>query len=565
MMKKLLAIALTLMLTFSCLAGICAYAEPTETSYTAGMGLVADDWSVQTGFGADSSVKTTVTGDGTYTLNYEGACPNLGILVVDIIGAQAAMDADGKTWQVSDIALTIDGTAVEVDGSKVLSGDLEGNGNFRIELNNMYGGTKDAPALNAATAVTTSLSVSFTLTTIDKPVADTPAAGLPEEFDVFVAFGGDKAAENDWGLNYAGADAEGITAVGGKLKVGETITVSLSFETPAVNAWYFAPCLIADGVSAIKTLDFTITCKINGEEVTINMDADAEGKTWWTEDTGDFKGNCIRLAGGFNEWGTKYIEEPTNISSIEYTITLNAISGEGGSDEPVEEPTLEFDPTATYNAYLLLQTPNWTYRDPWNSNNGIGSDYWGEAIYGNETKEWYGKVTDAVLAGNGTYTIEITDFGTIFADDFAAAGQDYFNILGFTCDAPVGGLTFTNVKLIVDGSTRHTVSEGYQNPDDTKYANILIQNIWNDDVKEISYYPAPSTSLKIEFTVSGFSYDKAVDEPEPTTPAPTTPAPSNPGNAEPASFPWGIVIAVVAAVVVVAVVIVVVKKKDKKQ
>ncbi len=392
-------------------------ASGETAAYTAALGLVASDWSTNTDFRENSNTKIGVGESGTYTITYEGACSSLGILVVDILGAQAAMDVENKTWQVSDVALTVDGNAVAVDESKILCGDLEQNGAFRIEVQNMYGDTNNDPAIDATTAVTERLSLTFTLTVVDK------------------------------------------------------------------------------------------------------------------EETG----------------------------------------GETGGDVTPEPEKPVFDPNGTYNAYLLLQTPNWTYRDAWNSGNGVGSDTWGDFIYGNETKQTYGKVTDAVLAGNGTYTIEIVDFGTIFEDDFAAAGQDYFNILGFTSDAPLGGLTFSNVKLIIDGSTRHTVAEGYQNPDDTEYVNILIQNIWNDDVKEISYYPAPTQSLKIEFTVSGFSYDKKADDAGNDNNGGQNDNNQNNNNnnqntekpAEEGSN-TGVIIAVVAVVVVAAAVVVIIVLKKKK-
>ena len=141
--------------------------------------------------------------------------------------------------------------------------------------------------------------------------ASAEAAAIPEEFDLFIAYGGDKEAENDWGWGYTGTDVDGITAVKEKIKGGETKTVSLTFDTPTVNSWYFAPCLVAEDVTGIGALDFTVTCKIDGKDVPVDMNADADGKTWWTEDTGDFKASsCIRLAGGFNEWATKYIAQP---------------------------------------------------------------------------------------------------------------------------------------------------------------------------------------------------------------------------------------------------------------
>ena len=395
--------------------------------------------------------------------------------------------------------------------------------------------------------------------------ASAEAAAIPEEFDLFIAYGGDKEAENDWGWGYTGTDVDGITAVKEKIKVGETKTVSLTFDTPTVNSWYFAPCLVAEDVTGIGALDFTVTCKIDGKDVPVDMNADADGKTWWTEDTGETKASsCIRLAGGFNEWATKYIAEPEAFTTIEYTVTLNSVTGvdaEAAQAEEATEPAVQFDPKGTYHAYLLLQTPNWTYRDAWNSANGIDSDKFGNFIYGNETNEKYGLVTDAEIKGNGTYTVSVTDFGSIFADDFKTANQDYFNILGVSTDIPVNDtVKITDVKLVVDGSTRHTYKEAYLSPDDTEFLTVLVQNKWNEDVKEISYYPTPATSLEIKFTVSGFDYDNEAQATEAPTEAPTqAPAPA------PQSSSSTVVIVVAVVVLAVAVVLVITGKKNKKQ
>ena len=559
-MKKTLARLLSVMLVLMLLVSAAVVpAAAAEGEYVCGLGLVASDWSTSTNFGADSSVQTTVSGDGTYTLSYDGACADLGIVVVDIVGAQADLGANGQTYALTALTLTIDGNEVAVDLDKVLSGDLEDNGNYRIDLYNMYGDSKNDPSLDNTLAVAENLTLTFTIETVELAAESTEAAALPEEFELFIAYGGDKEAENDWGWGYTGTDVEGITAVNSKIKVGETATVSLTFDTPTVNSWYFAPCLVAENVTGIGAVDFTVTCKIDGEEVAVDMAADEEGKTWWAEDTGDYtKESCIRLAGGYNEWATKYIEEPASFTTIEYTVTLNAVSG--ASEEAAEEaaPAAEVDLNGTYNVYLVLQTPNWTYRDAWNSANGIGSDYFGDFIFGNETGEKYGVVTDAVIAGNGTYTVSVTDFGTIFSDDFAAAGQDYFNIIGLSTDIPLNDtIQITDVKLIIDGSTRHSYKEAYLDPDEAEYMKVLIQNIWNDDVKEISYYPAPANSLEIQFTVSGFAYDAEV-EVEETEPVATEPVveEAEGGNAT------GIIIAV-AVIAVVAVVAVVVMKKKK--
>ena len=400
--------------------GITAVKEKIKVGETKTVSLTFDTPTVNSWYFAPCLVADDVTGIGA--VDFTVSCKIDG----KDVAIDLAADADGKTWWTED------------------TGDYKATSCIRLA-----GGFNEwATKFIAEPEAFSTIEYTITLNSVSEPVAPAVAAPLPEEFKLFIAYGGDKEAENDWGWGYTGTDVDGITAVTETIKPGESKTVSLTFDTPAVNSWYFAPCLVADDVTGVAGMDFTVTCKINGEDVAIDMAADADGKTWWTEDTGDFKAaSCIRLAGGFNEWATKFVAEPETVSSIEYTVTLNSVSGVD-AEQAVEEtePAVQFDPNGVYNAYLLLQTPNWTYRDGWNSANGIGSDYFGSFIFGNETGEKYGVVTDAEIKGNGTYTVSVTDFGTIFADDFAAAGQDYFNILGVSTDIP----TNDTVKITND-------------------------------------------------------------------------------------------------------------------
>ena len=518
--------------------GITAVTEKIKVGETKTVSLTFATPTVNSWYFAPCLVADDVTGIGA--LDFTVTCKIDG----QDVPVDMAADAEGKTWWAEDTGDHAKNTCIRLAG----------------------GFNEWATKYIQEPAAFTTIEYTITLNSVSEPTAPAEAVPVPEEFDLFIAYGGDKEAENDWGWGYTGSDVEGITAVTSKIKAGETATVSLTFATPTVNSWYFAPCLVAENVTGITGMDFTVTCKIDGADVPVDMAADAEGKTWWAEDTGDHsKTSCIRLAGGFNEWATKYIQEPDAFTTIEYTITLNSVTG--AAEAPVEEtePALEVDLNGTYNVYLMLQTPNWTYRDPWNSANGIGSEHFGDFLFGNETNEKYGKVTDTVIKGNGTYSVSVTDFGTIFADDFKAAGQDYFNIIGLTTDMPRNDtVKITDVKLVVDGSTKHTYKEAYLDPDDTVYTKVLVQNKWNDDVKEISYYPTPANSLEIKFTVSGFAYDneeQAAQATEaPATEAPTTaPAPA----AEETSS--NTVLIVVAAVLVVAVVAVVVMRKNKKK
>ncbi len=538
-----------------------------------------NDWGWQY-YGADAEGITATTakvksGDtATISLTFAEANVNSWFFAPCLIPG-----ADAEQIAEIDFTVTckIDGTEVPIDMAADAEGKtwwLEGTGDYAnsIRLAGGYNEWGTKYIAEPAGFTTIEYTITFNSIKVGTPEAVTEMEST-DTYDVFVAFGGDKAAENDWGWAYDNSAAvEGITAVTAQAKVGDTVTVSLTFASPVVNAWYFAPVLAGTGTAVgekASVIDFDIVCKIDGVEVPIDFAADADGKTWWAEGTGTYTAaDCIRLAGGYNEWATKYIAEPTGFTTIEYTITLKSVKLAVAQEPEVVE--IPIDLNGTFNAYLMLQTPNWTFRDAHDSANGIGSEAWGQHITNNDTGTNYGVVTDAVIAGNGTYTVSITDFGTIFADDFAAASQDYFNIIAVSTDIPKSDkISITDVQLIVDGQVRHKYDTAYLNGDAKETIQILIQNIWNADVKEIGYYPAPSTSLEIQFTVSGFAYDKAAEEPEvtPTEPAATEPAATEPAPTTPVEEPkdnnTGLIVGIIAAVAVIAGGAFVVLKKKK--
>lgn len=469
---------------------------------------------------------------------------------------------------VSNVDYTID--SIKLDGEDILgsvdlaAGDAwwyEGTGPFGSDQSiRLAGGYNEWGTKYMAESPAGFTTIEYTITINDVAFGGGESGEVvlsEESYPAFIAIGADAEAENDWGFQYYGegasSNAGDVVATNGELKSGETTTLTLEFPSPVVYTWFVAPCMIVDDSSTISSQStFDVKVYLDGEEVAVDF---AAGDLFWAEGTGDYSGEqCVRIAGGYNEWGAQYIEAPAGFSSIAFEITPTIYVG-GAAEGETGSAAGEVDLNGTYHAYLGLQTPNWTYRDAWNSANGIGSDNWGQFVKNNDSGEEYGVVTDAVIAGNGTYTVSITDFGTIFADDFAAAGQDNFNLIYVDTDIPLSdAISITDVQLKIDGSTKHTVDVGYQSPDDTDYINIMIQNIWNSDIKDISYYPAPTTSLEITFTVSGFAYDAAPAEEAPsndaapaedTTPAETPAADSEGGNT-------GLIIGIVAAVVVVA-------------
>lgn len=262
----------------------------------------------------------------------------------------------------------------------------------------------------------------------------------------------------------------------------------------------------------------------------------------------------------------------------------------------------------SYHAYIGVQSASYTFRNAWNEPNygqGVVSDdgmvYFDQLTGwenpGNKAVNKGGVFTDAEITGDGTYTVSVTDFD--FGEDEA------LNLLFVSTDIPLdSGITFSDVKVKMDGNTKYTFDEAYLNPDEKEYVSPMCINIWNEDLGKqdgLFGYMMPSDSIEIEFTVSGTGVEAVTEateaeteaateaeteaateaETEAATEAETTAAeevteaeteaaeteateaaaPADTQPEEASSSNVGIIIAIVAAVVVVAVVVVVVVKK----
>ena len=231
-----------------------------------------------------------------------------------------------------------------------------------------------------------------------------------------------------------------------------------------------------------------------------------------------------------------------------------------------------------YNAYIGLQTPNWSFRDAWNNpSTGIdgseGLDYskMHQSVDG-DWKDLPGDITDAHIDGNGTYTVKAENLQ--FADD-EFASQEKMNLIFFSTDIPKSdAITISDVILKIDGS--EVTHNGTINDEEEDYIQYQIQSLWSEDpaIVDIGYYPVPFSSVEITFTVSGFNKDseQAVEETEPATEETVEASNSNTDDKKAdtkkdtksdESSSTGLVVAgvVVAIIAVVALVFVALKKK----
>lgn len=168
--NKLIAAAVSGAVAVSAMA-VSAFA--IDEPVVAKLGFTDSTWSFQDW---DSSVE--VTGDGTYTLTSTAVAGagDFGVFVIDFDQMYANYpDAVATLDKVE-----VDGAEISVDGSKILYGDIEEKGNFRIDIYNMYSDTKDDPGVNQATPVNESLSVTFTVSGLGDAAAETDAAPAEE-------------------------------------------------------------------------------------------------------------------------------------------------------------------------------------------------------------------------------------------------------------------------------------------------------------------------------------------------------------------------------------------------
>lgn len=241
---KILAAASAAVVSTAVLAAT-ASAHDTFLMYASG------DWSCSNmEAGSATGHDTDVTTDGTYTVSVSGfelededtaemvpaTATGATVFCVDIDGLATELgcgkDAEGYEaletgaekmafaqaagLTISDVVITAtntDGTSTDiaVDESKLIYGDIEGNGKIRLEIYNAYGDTsKDAP-ISTDWSFDDSLSVTFTISGIGggDAAADTTADATTAD----ATTPADTTAGADKGSPDTGV--EGIAAVAG--------------------------------------------------------------------------------------------------------------------------------------------------------------------------------------------------------------------------------------------------------------------------------------------------------------------------------------------------------------
>lgn len=131
-------------------------AEPAGPSYSASLYFTNSGW-----WPSGNGEAVNVTEDGSYTVTFDvgAAAADAMVFCVDIVGVRA--DYPFCSAKVTDVRY--DGVSVGFFPENIIYGDLEGNGNLRMEFINEWGYTKssDTPAIDLTTVNFTKLEVDF--------------------------------------------------------------------------------------------------------------------------------------------------------------------------------------------------------------------------------------------------------------------------------------------------------------------------------------------------------------------------------------------------------------------
>ncbi len=277
-----------------------------------------------------------------------------------------------------------------------------------------------------------------------------------------------------------------------------------------------------------------------------------------------------------------------SLMALAFAVTAAPISvGATGTSKAGEEAAkAEFDPNGEYHAYFgLQQNESWIFRDEWyHPENGLGGTSWektsgltyesGLVQSGDDgiTAIEGAKVTDAVIKGNGVYTVGVEGLNNVLTDA-ESEKQAQMRMIYVSTDMPWTAkdnpVTISDVKLSLDGVSQALPAEVFYPMEYIENDCAVIRfdpfNYYQQDNGDYPDCPSiitPRDSIKITFTVSGFANDNpdAVEAtPEPAQSSDSSSSDSDSGSGGIGTA--GVVGIVVVVIVIVAIIVVVAKKK----
>lgn len=249
-----------------------------------------------------------------------------------------------------------------------------------------------------------------------------------------------------------------------------------------------------------------------------------------------------------------------------------------------------FNPDGEYHAYFgLQQSESWIFRDEWyQEENGLGGTSWKKTnglAYdsgvlcqsgndGNVAVEGT-KVTDAVIKGNGVYTVGVEGLNGVLTQA-ESEKKALMRMIYVTTDIPWSAkdnpVTISDVKLTLDGMDQVLPAEVFYPMEYIDECKLLRFDPYNLYQKENGPYPecpgimTPNDSIQITFKISGFTNDNPEAVEATPTPAPEKKSDSSSSSKSESGggMGTGAIVAIVVVVVIVIAAIIVVATKKKR-
>lgn len=179
MKNRFIAMLMLCMLLLSCMPWIPAQAEG---GYAANLGFADAGWQIQEW---GNRVHTEIHGAGEYRLSFDASVDATAVLFIEIAGAFSYFEA--QDLGLTALQILVDGVPIPVDLSKVITGDPDDNGNYRIEIYNAYELTgEDPPVDPTRLSFSENLTICFTVGPLHtEPVPPPPP---PPVFDPMAAY-----------------------------------------------------------------------------------------------------------------------------------------------------------------------------------------------------------------------------------------------------------------------------------------------------------------------------------------------------------------------------------------
>ena len=543
--------------------------ETAATAYSTDAFIMYCDGSWGNGNWDAAKASTKITGDGSYELTL--AAEDVGA-TAEVAGAQvfcvdfkqlSAHVTDPSKLAVDNFKIQLDDADITVDASKLIKGDIEENGNYRIEIYNPGGGgatASDSPIDVDAFKWSKSIKISFDISGIEWN-ADTFSAG-------FIMY-----CDSSWGNgNWDGAKASTVVSGDGSYEM-ELTAEDVGATAEVAGAQVFCvdfPNLSANvkDASAIKVSNFKI--KLDDTDITVDESKLVTGDI---EENGNYRIEIYNPGGG----GATASNSPIDADafkwskSIKISFTLEGITWKSPNEttapaDPTVAPEVTPDPgfnapvekAQEYHAYIGFQVgTHWLCRDPWFADqsdaakakwvNGNGLNVTKIATDAGEfdydfTKQYYKTGSGSEpFANAGTYDAVFEDVTITENDkeysvkmsgtDFSTA-TDGFNMLYISTDIATTqkDVKFSDATIIVDGKEIGTAKliNKSDSAETYGYYQMMVINTYGTlkegtkvTMKDIEGMVMPTDSLELKFSVSGidFESEQTVVKPEVYGPA----------------------------------------------